>query len=77
MPKVKRQHKLTEAESYAIEREQDLQDLIDPDNRSNYTHNRISMLLRSVAAKCGNAVANKMVDEYNLTKEYGIHKIEV
>lgn len=67
--------RLTNLESYAIEREQDLVDLIDPDNRSNYTHNRISMLLRSVAAKCGNKVANRLVDEYGLTKTWGIPKV--
>ena len=39
-----------------------------------YIHNAVSCLLRIAAAKFGKRSANKLIDDYNLTKLYGIRK---
>jgi len=46
------------------------------DQNGPYTHNIISLSLRSLAEKGGNKAANDLVDEYELDQEYGIQKVE-
>jgi hypothetical protein len=44
--------------------------------KGQYTHNLISMTLRMVASEYGYAEANKLVDEFKLTRRFGIPKVE-
>jgi hypothetical protein len=44
--------------------------------RGQYTHNIISMVLRQVATEFGYAEANKLVDEFKLTRRFSIPKVE-
>ena len=39
-----------------------------------FTHNMLGVILSSVAKTNGDIEANKLIDEYDLTKRYGIHK---
>jgi len=41
-----------------------------------FTHNIISLTLRMVAADHGYAEANKLVDEFKLTRRFGIPKVK-
>ena len=43
-------------------------------SRGEYTHNIISCSLRIIAEKLGRKVANQMIDEFKLTKKFGIQK---
>lgn len=44
------------------------------DNGGQYAHNKISAALRTVAAKCGNEEANKIVRWFELDIAYGIQE---
>ena len=55
--------------------EADLSDLIQEENQHQHSHNMVSLLLRSVAAKFGYKEANRLVSEYDLTNLYEIKQI--
>jgi hypothetical protein len=50
----------------------EIEDAIQEDGM--YTHNIISCVLRMVATRWGYKDCNKLIDRYELTKRYGIHK---
>lgn len=45
------------------------------DTNGTYTHNIISLTLSSVEKTHGIGKANELVDEFNLTEDYGIHRV--
>jgi len=52
-----------------------IEDLIDENPDGPYTHNIISATLRALAKKHGYEVANRLVDEFELTELYDIPKV--
>jgi hypothetical protein len=42
--------------------------------RGEFVHNMLGARLRIIARALGQAIADQMVDEFDLTKRFGIHK---
>jgi len=46
------------------------------ENRGDFTHNIVGMILKDVAKTHGFPVANKLIDDLDLHKEFGIRKVQ-
>ena len=45
------------------------------DQHGQFTHNIIGIVLRQVSTEFGIGQANELIDEYDITDAYGIHKV--